>query len=439
MVLAAILVIAALLLVNALYVAAEFAAVSVRRSRLHQLKEDGNPLAAWLLPIVESPAALDRYIAACQIGITISSLVLGAYAHATIAVWLAPYFTSLGGLSYVVAQSTSTIVVLLVLTVAQVVFAELVPKSLALQYPTQVSLYTLIPMLASQWVYRPFITWLNGSGLLILRLLGAPHQAHRHIHSPDEIELLIAESRDGGLLEPDEHRRLQRALRLNLRQARQLMVPRKRISALSVDTALNEVVSLVAQSPYSRLPIFRGSIDNIVGILRTKDLVRWFVEGRPGATLAELMRPIPSVHESVTADRVLKDLRERRSHQALVVDEFGGTAGLLTLADVLTELLGNVGDEFKTGQHATETLADGRIRLAGEMGVDDAAILLGTSWETDASTIGGLVTEALGHIPSGHETVIVGDYEFEVERVKDRIPQSVIARRVVPVPSEDLP
>jgi putative hemolysin len=437
MVLAAILVIAALLLVNALYVAAEFAAVSVRRSRLHQLAENGNPFAAWLLPIVESPAALDRYIAACQIGITISSLVLGAYAQATLAVWLAPYFEALGGLQDVVAQSTSTIVVLLALTVAQVVFAELVPKSLALQYPTQTALYTLIPMVASQWVYRPFIKWLNGSGLLILRLLGARHQAHRHIHSPDEIELLIAESRDGGLLEPDEHRRLQRALRLNLRQGRQLMVPRKRISAISIDTPLNEVVSVVAQSPYSRVPVYRESLDNIVGILRTKDLVRWFVEGRPGATLAELIRPIPSVHESVTADRILKDLRERRSHQALVVDESGGTAGLLTLADVLTELLGHVGDEFRSGQLATETLTDGRVRLPGEVGVDDAAMVLETTWETDASTVGGLVTEALGHIPAEGETVVIGDFEFEVERVTDRIPQLVVARRVVPVPSED--
>jgi len=162
MVLAAILVIVALLLVNALYVAAEFAAVSVRRSRLHQLKEDGNPLAAWLLPIIESPAALDRYIAACQIGITISSLVLGAYAQATIAVWLAPYFAAVGGLQQVVAESTSTVAVLLVLTTAQVVFAELVPKLIALQYPTQTSLYTLIPMMASRWIYRPFITFLNG-------------------------------------------------------------------------------------------------------------------------------------------------------------------------------------------------------------------------------------------------------------------------------------
>jgi CBS domain containing-hemolysin-like protein len=437
MVLAAILVIAALLLVNALYVAAEFAAVSVRRSRLHQLAEDGNTFAAWLVPIVESPAALDRYIAACQIGITISSLVLGAYAQATVAVWLAPYFAALGGLQEVVAQSTSTIAVLLVLTVAQVVFAELVPKSLALQYPTQTSLYTLIPMLASQWVYRPFITWLNGTGLFILRLLGAPHQAHRHIHSPDEIELLIAESRDGGLLEPDEHRRLQRALRLNLRQARQLMVPRKRISALSIDTPLNEAVTMVAQSPYSRLPVYRGTIDNIVGILRTKDLVRWFVEGRAGRTVAELMRPIPSVHVSVTADRILKDLRERRSHQALVVDEFGGTAGLLTLADVLTELLGHVGDEFRSGRPAPETLADGRVRLPGEMGVDDAATILETTWETDASTVAGLVTEALGHIPAVHETVVIGGFAFEVERVSDRIPQSVAVRRLVPMSSED--
>src|SRR5678815_5433197 len=323
MVLVAILVVIALIVVNALYVAAEFAAVSVRRSRIQQLAADGNPLAAWLLPVLESPEALDRYIGASQIGITLSSLVLGAYAQQTFAVWLTPYFAELGGLQQIAAQSTSTAVVLLTLTTAQVVFAELVPKLVALQYPTQASLYTFLPMLASLWIYRPFIKFLNGSALLLLRVMGTPYQAHRHIHSPDEIELLIAESRDGGLLEPDEHRRLQRALRLNLRQAKQLMVPRKRISALSIDTPLDGVVSTVAQSPYSRMPVYRGSIDNIVGILRTKDLVRWFVEGRPGATLAELMRAIPSVHESVTADRVLKDLRERRSHQALVVDEFG--------------------------------------------------------------------------------------------------------------------
>ena len=429
-------VVAALILINAVYVGAEFASVSVRRSRLQQLASDGNPLAAWLLPLIASPAALDRYIAACQIGITLSSLVLGAYAQRTFAVRLAPLFAQFGGLQDVAAQSTSAAVVLLLLTVAQVIFAELVPKSLALQYPTQSALYTLVPMVPSLWVYRPFIRWLNGTGLLLLRLVGAPSRTHRHIHSPEEIELLIAESRDGGLLEPDEHRRLQRALRLNLRQAKQLMAPRREIAAVDIDTPLDEVTAVVAQSPFSRLPVYRDSIDNVIGILHTKDLVRWQVSGPPDATLASLLRPIASVHESVTADRVLRQLRERRSHQALVVDEFGGTAGLLTLEDVLSELLGEVGDEFKSDEAMAEALPDGRVRVPGRMPVDDAAAVLHTTWETEATTIGGLVIGALGDLPAPGDRTTIGDYEFEIERVADRVVDSVLARRLVPEPSE---
>jgi CBS domain containing-hemolysin-like protein len=430
MVLAAVLVVTALILVNALYVAAEFAAVSVRRSRIQQLASDGNPLAAWLLPVLESPKELDRYIGACQIGITLSSLVLGAYAQATFAVWLTPIFAALGGLQELAAQSTATIVVLLTLTIGQVVFAELVPKSLALQYPTPTSLYTLIPMIGSLWIYRPFIKFLNGTALLFLRLIGSPFQAHRHIHSPEEIELLIAESRDGGLLEPDEHRRLQRALHLNLRLAKQLMVPRRKIAALDIRTPLHEVIGIVAQSPFSRLPVYRDSLDNIVGILHTKELVRWFVSEGASTTLADLIRVMPTVHESVTADRVLRELRERRSHQTLVVDEFGGTSGLLTLEDVLAELLGHVGDEFKPAHPSAESLPGGRTRLPGAMTVDNAAAALGALWETDAATVGGMVIEALGHLPATGETIAIGSLEFEVERVADRAVESVLVRRL---------
>ena len=432
MILSALLIVVALILVNAVYVGAEFAAVSVRRSRIRQLADDGNPMAAWLLPLIESPAALDRYIAACQIGITLSSLMLGAYAQRTIAVWLTPLLAEWGGLQQITAQSTSAAIVLLLLTVAQVIFAELVPKSLALQYPTRSALYTLVPMVPSLWVYRPFITWLNGTGVLILRLLGSPSQTHRHIHSPDEIELLIAESRDGGLLEPDEHRRLQRALRLNVRQAKQLMVSRRRISALDIDTPLEQVTDVVTHSPYSRLPVYRDSIDNVVGMLHTKDLVKWRIGGGPDRTLASLLRPIASVHESVTADRVLRELREQRSHQALVVDEFGGTAGLLTLEDVLSELLGDVGDEFKSGDPVAESVPDGRVRVPGAMAVDDAATLLRTQWDTDATTVGGLITSVLGHLPVSGDRATVGDYDFEVERVADRALVSALARRLVP-------
>jgi len=426
-----ILVITVLLLINAVYVAAEFAAVSVRRSRIQKLASESNPFAAWLLPLIESPAALDRYIAACQIGITLSGLVLGAFAQRTIAVELAPLFGRLGGLQEVAAQSTSAIVVLLLLTVAQVIFSELVPKSLALQYPTQTALYTLVPMVPSLWLYRPFIKWLNGSGLFLLRLVGSPSQTHGHIHSPSEIELLIAESRDGGFLEPDEHRRLQRALRLNLRQARQLMVPRLRISALDINTSLADVTAFVAQSPFSRLPVYRDSIDNVVGVLHTKDLVRWRVSDSEETKLEHLLRPVASVHESVTIDRVLRELRTRRSQQALVVDESGGTAGLLTLEDVLSELLGDVGDEFKSGDPIAQVLPDGSVRLPGSMAVDDAAALLDTRWDTEATTVGGLITAALGHLPVFGERVTIGSYEFEIERVVNRALESALARRVV--------
>ena len=425
----AILIVTVLLLINAVYVGAEFAAVSVRRSRIQQLAAEGNTLAGWLLPLIDSPQALDRYIAACQIGITLSSLVLGAYAQATFAVWLTPLFAAAGGLQEVAAQSTSVAIVLLLLTGAQVVFAELVPKSLALQYPTQSALVTLLPMVPSLWFYQPFIRWLNGTGLALLRLVGSPQQEHQRLHSSEEIELLIAESREGGLIEPDEHRRLQRALRLNTMQARQLMVPRRRVSVLNAETPLDEVADIVAKSPYSRLPVYRGSVDNVVGMLHTKDLVRWMVEGGPGQSLESMTRPLPSVHESVNADQLLRQLRERRAHQALVVDEFGGTEGLVTLEDVLAEFLGDVGDEFKAGEPVAEPLPDGRVRMPGGFGVEDAATLLGTSWTTAAATVAGMVTEALGHLPAEGERVTVGAVEFEVERVRDHMATTLVARR----------
>jgi CBS domain containing-hemolysin-like protein len=429
LVLVAILVVAALILVNAVYVAAEFAAVSARRSRIRQLAEEENRLACWLMPILDRPVLLERYIAACQIGITVSGLVLGAYAQATIARGLTPW-VAWAGFAENTAGTLSVAIVLLLLTVAQVIFAELVPRSLALRYPTPAALYAVIPMAPSMWLFRPFITWLNATGLVLRRLVGAPPKAHRHIHSPEEIELLIAESRDGGLLEPDEHRRLRRALRLNLRQAKQLMVPRPEISAIDISTPLNDVLRLVAQSPYSRLPVYRDSIDNIAGMLHTKDMVRWLVSGEGRGTLDSIIRPIATVPESVTADRMMRHLRERRTHQALVVDEFGGTSGLITLDDVLSEMLGDIGDEFKAGEPVAETLPDGRVRLPGQMTVDDAATYLNTKWETDATTLNGLITEALGHLPTRGERRVIGDFEFEVEDVRRRALVTALARRI---------
>ena len=208
------------------------------------------------------------------------------------------------------------------------------------------------------------------------------------------------------------------------------MVPRTAMSAIDISTPLDEVIRLVARNPYSRLPVYRDSLDNVVGLLHTKDLARWLVDGDSDAALARMIRPIASVHESVAADRVLQELRRRGTHQALVVDEFGGTAGLLTLEDLLAEVFGEVGDEFKPGEPIPVTLADGRVRLPGQLPVQDAAALLGTSWRTSAATVNGLVTEALGRLPVPGDMATIGDVVFEVEGVRRRALVSVLARRV---------
>jgi CBS domain containing-hemolysin-like protein len=331
-------VIALLILLNALYVAAEFGAVGVRRSRLRRLSEDGSVWARRLLPHVEHPAALDRYVAASQVGITLSSLLLGAFAQATIAVALAPRLVGLAGLEADSAYSIAAVAVLLVLTGAQVVLGELVPKSVALQFPTQVALATVLPMRWSMAAFRPLIALLNGSATALLRAVGVRATSHRHIHSPAEIDLLIAESRDGGLLEPDEHRRLHRALRLSLRTARDLMVPLDRVTMIEAGTSWEAMVRIVTASPYSRLPVHRGARHDVIGTLRVKDLVHHLAAGGTEQPIERLMRPIPSLGDDLAADRVLALLRDRRAHQG-VVAAAGRVVGLVTIQDVLTEFL----------------------------------------------------------------------------------------------------
>lgn len=313
--------------------------MGVRRSRVRRLAEDGHVFARWLLPCVETPSALDRYVGGSQIGITLSSLVLGAYTQATVTPTWAPMVERWLYLEPATAWSAATILVLTVLTSTQLVIGELVPKALALQHPTETALWTVVPMLGSVWIFRPFLALLNGSATMILRAFGMRMDGHRHLHSPEEIELLIAESRDGGLLEPEEQQRLQRALRLTRRTARDLMVPREKLSALPIDAPWDDVVRTVTATPFSRLPIYRGTLDQVVGMLRVKDLVQRYVTDGP-QPLDRLLRPIQHLPETLTADRVIALLRERRAHQAVVVDAGGRAVGLITIQDVLGELLG---------------------------------------------------------------------------------------------------
>jgi len=415
-----------LIMINALYVAAEFAAVSVRRSRIQQRAEEGDALSRMLLPILSDAARLDRYIAACQIGITVSSLVLGAYGQAALATRLSPLLANLGGMQDVAAQSTAAILVLIFLTVFQMVIGELVPKSLALQFPTAVARYTVIPMRWSLRLLRWFIFVLNGSGLAILRVLGVKEVGHRHIHSPEEIEYLIAESRKGGYLRKDEHQRLRDALHLTTRQVGEVMVPRTRVQALDVDSTFDEILRTMTESPFTRMPVYSGSVDEILGIVHVESIASVRIGGSDVRDLRSMLLPIVVVPETMSLERVLVRLREARQHMAIVVDDFGGTAGLVTIGDVLSEIFGAMADEFKQDAPAGQRLPDGRIRLPGSMSLTAAAAWTGVWWQGDAYTAGGLVLAVLGRIPIAGDTLDIDGVAVEVERVSRHVIESIL-------------
>jgi putative hemolysin len=312
---------------NALYVLGEFSAVSVRRSRVRSLAEEGNARASRLLPHIEEPPALDRYVAACQVGITASSLLLGAFGESQLGPRLAPL---LGGLA--------TIVILIGLTGIQMLFGELVPKGVALQHPDRSALTTVVPVTWSLRLFGPLIRLFNGSAMRLLELLGIRHPEHRHIHSPSEIELLVAERATRGDLEPEERRRLRRALHLSSRRAREIMVPRERVTALEVNQPLSAAMEVVTRSRYSRFPVYRGTLDHPIGTLHARDVAA--AQLREGAGLAELLRPHGTVSLDAPSDEVLLAMRRGRLQQVLVLDPEGRVAGLVTMTDVLAELFG---------------------------------------------------------------------------------------------------
>jgi putative hemolysin len=423
----AVAVIAFLILINAFYVAAEFAAVRVSPGRIRRLRDGGDGRAGRLLPVLEDGRRLDRYIGLCQVGITLSSLALGAFSQVTVAAGLAPHFGRWFGLSHLAAQSASSFSVLFGVAALQVVLGELVPKSLALQHPTRLALFTAAPMRWSGAVLGWFNALLNGSGLLLLKLLRLAPTGHRHVHSPEEIEFLIAESGRGGLLKPEAHRRLRRALHLGRRTAHQIMVPRVHVEGVDLEEPPSEVLRRAAQSPYSRLPAYRGSLDNVVGMLHAKDLALQQVERAGLPSIEDLLRPVLFVHELMTAERILRLFRERRVQQAVVVDEFGGLAGLVTLGDVMEELMGEMADELKSIHPPPERLPDGRVRLPGLMRLEEAERWVGVRWEGGAETVGGHVTWALAHPPAPGERVTIGGIPVQVERTRRGAVLSVLA------------
>jgi CBS domain containing-hemolysin-like protein len=274
---------------------------------------------------------------------------------------------------------------------------------------------------------------LNGSGVWLLKLVGQPASGHRHIHSPAEIEYLIAESREGGQLEPAESARLRQALRLSLRTVGELMVPRMRIVGVPLEASGAEIMELLRKTPYSRLPVYDDTLDQVMGVLHVRDVAQRLIGATtaPKIPLRDLLRPVLVVPESMTADRLLERLRAERRAMAIVSDEFGGTAGLITVGDMLDELLGETADEFKLGDILPQRLPDGRVRLPGTVRLDLAAPWVGVLWEADSYTVAGFLMERLGRLPVAGDKLEVDGVHVEVEKMRGRVVESLL---VTPAP-----
>ena len=394
--------------INTLYVAAEFASVSSRRTRINQMAASGNRFARLLLPVVTDSKALDHYVAACQIGITASSLVLGAYGQNTVATTLYPFLMELGNLAEPVAFSISTTGVLILLTILQVVLGELLPKSIAIQYPERVALATVVPMKWSTVIFQPFIWLLNGSGDLLLNMLGVDRsRGHTHVHAPEEIELLVTESHHGGLLDDEEQQMLRNAFRLRELSARQVMVPRTRLVAVSVESTVDEILYKACEAGVTRVPLYESNIDNIVGFVHIKDLFELRLKGRQDPR--EVLRQVIQVPESLPVTEVWDILNKKRQYIAIVFDEYGGPAGLVSLEDLIEEIFGELQDEFDYEVPIISSDREGRIHLRGNLLVTDVNEYLNLDLpDEEADTLGGLVFSQLGRVPAIGDEVVVG-------------------------------
>lgn len=404
--------------------------MGARRSQVRRLAQDGHGLAVRLLPIIDDPRRLDTYIATCQIGITLSSLLLGAYGQVALGPGWTKFFASYVGDDKALAVSLATGSILVALTGLQIVFGELFPKTLALQFPVRMALATYFPVAFSERVMAPFISFLNGSGNLVLKIMKVPPSVHRHIHSLEEIDMLLTESRKGGVLKPEEEDRLHRALHLSSQMARQIMTPSRQIFAVNQKANLNDCFELMSEGSFTRaIAHGDGGMDDIIGLVNIKKVVSAMIaEPRPD-TIEQLVEPVPVVPPTLTVDRLIRLMRERNSQMAVVKDEHGATLGIVSVQDILSELMGTaLAGESRTS--AAERVGPASIRLPGAFKLSRAREYLGELPEHDSDTLSGLIVEELERIPKKGDVVKLRDVNLIVEKVARNVVVSVIVRRL---------
>lgn len=421
--------IAFLILVNGLMVASEFAIVATSHTRIASLAEDGSSTARKLLAVLQNTKWQTRFIILAQIGITVASLGLGMYGEHTIADWLLGPLEHRTPISTAAAHTVASILAIAILTYLHVVIGEVIPKSLALQAPEAFALRLIGPMMVLERILSPAIVVLNSIATGIMRMLGIPPaDVHARLVSPQELELIVEESYESGMLASEEQLFIENILDLKERTAGQVMTPRTRVIGVDVDMTVDEVLQLVCASAHSRFPIYEESLDNIIGMLHIKDLARHRLDEEPSFDLHTFAqhRPITYVPESTPLDEVLVRFRREHLSMAVVVDEYGGTAGILTMEDLLEEVVGEIQDEFDTETAPFEEIEEGKLRVHGALLLDELEQHYDIHLESqEVNTVGGLVMALLGRIPEAGDVVELNGIRFTVESVEGRAVESV--------------
>jgi CBS domain containing-hemolysin-like protein len=390
----------------------------VRRTRIAELVARGEPSAEAVQRAISNP---DRVIAATQLGITLASLGLGWLGEPALAHLLAPVVALFpGDIQSEVSHSISAAIAFAVITFLHVVVGELAPKSIALQDPERTSLVVAGPTLFTERLFKPAIWALNGTGNALLRLVGVePATGHELVHSVDELRMLVTASAEGGVVEADESEMLHAVFDLGELVARQVMVPRTEFVAVDANTPLPEIISLVTQSSFTKFPVYEESLDQIIGIVHVKDLLSSMQSPDcDQCTARDLAREPLFVPETISMNALLRHFRDNRQHIAIVLDEFGGTAGLITLEDLMEEIVGEVSDPFDDAMPEFETLDDGSVLIDGLTLIEEVNTQLHVNLvDPDYDTIAGYVLGKLGRMPRLQDTVEGDGVRLRVEEM----------------------
>ena len=417
-----------LVLANAVFVAAEFAIVGVPRASIENSAAHGSQLAARVARILDNPRLQDRYIATTQSGISVASLGLGMYGEHALSEWIALRLAPLDLARWIAIHAIASVSAVAILTYLHIVLGEMVPKALALQGAQRTVLYVSPLIGALEVPLRPLVVALNAAGAGLLHIIGIERREvdAERLHTSEELEYIIRESQEGGLLRGESGRILRELFEFGDLTAVQVMVPRVRLIGIPVDTEVDELRQIVRATPFTRYPVYIGDLDNIIGSIHIKAVLRHLIGGRP--VTAQDARPLPYVPTMTPLDEVLAAMRRHRAQMAVVMDEHGGTAGLVTIEDLFEEVVGEI--EEGRGRAPIVREASGRLLVRGTVRLKDAGDALGVPLEhPEVQSISGLVLTLLGRPAAVGDRVTWNGARIEVTAVRGRgVADAVVTR-----------